>query len=191
MLNESFADHYELLQISTSAESETIQRVFRMLAQRYHPDNAETGNFQTFESIVKAYKVLSDPVLRAAYDVEYRENKRALWQVFDAESAASTGPAGERRKREGILSVLYRKRQRQPDQAGMNYRELEEVLGIPKEHMEFAFWYLRESQAVKGADNGRMLITIKGVELYEALCEGESRGKMIPMLTAGKEALAS
>lgn len=191
MLNETFSDYYELLQISPSAEPETIQRVFRMLAQRFHPDNSETGNYATFESVVNAYKVLSDPVLRAAYDVEYRENKRALWQVFDAESSASAGPAGERRKREGILAVLYRKRQRQPEQAGMNHRELEEVLGIPKEHMEFAFWYLRESQAVKGGDNGRMMITIRGVELYESLCESESCGKMIPMITAGKDAIAS
>ena len=33
--NES--DYYELLQISQNAEPETIHRVYRLLAQRYHP----------------------------------------------------------------------------------------------------------------------------------------------------------
>ena len=42
------ADYYELLQISPNAEPETIHRVYRLLAQRYHPDNRETGNAQKF-----------------------------------------------------------------------------------------------------------------------------------------------
>ena len=33
-----FIDYYELLQISSNAEPETIQRVYHMLAARYHPD---------------------------------------------------------------------------------------------------------------------------------------------------------
>ena len=37
-------DYYEILQISPNAEPETVHRVFRLLAQRCHPDNAETGN---------------------------------------------------------------------------------------------------------------------------------------------------
>ena len=35
------ADYYEALQISSNAEPETIHRVYRMLAQRFHPDNKE------------------------------------------------------------------------------------------------------------------------------------------------------
>ena len=37
-------DYYEILQVSDSAEPETINRVYRIFAQRYHPDNQETGN---------------------------------------------------------------------------------------------------------------------------------------------------
>jgi len=35
-------DYYEFLQISPNAEGETIQRVYRFLATRLHPDNPET-----------------------------------------------------------------------------------------------------------------------------------------------------
>jgi hypothetical protein len=37
-------DHYQVLQVSRQADTDTIRRVFHILAQRYHPDNRETGN---------------------------------------------------------------------------------------------------------------------------------------------------
>ena len=67
-------DLYEVLQISPSADLETIQRVYRLLALRYHPDNKETGNPSEFELVLKAYRVLSDPETRASYDSEYYYN---------------------------------------------------------------------------------------------------------------------
>ncbi len=35
-------DYYEFLQISPNAEFDTIHRVYRFLALRFHPDNPET-----------------------------------------------------------------------------------------------------------------------------------------------------
>lgn len=182
-----FVDYYELLQISSNAESETIQRVFRMLAQRYHPDNAETGNEPLFQQLLKAYHVLSDPAERASYDVQHRAQAKLNWQVFDQKSAPS-GRANERKKREGILGLLFQKRQHTPDQAGMNIRELEDLLAIPKEHLEFPLWYLKESLLVKAADNGKYLITVKGVDLYEEITSPEVEIPEIHLLQAPKSA---
>lgn len=39
MAEDNHTDHYEALQISQNAEPETISRVFRLFAQRFHPDN--------------------------------------------------------------------------------------------------------------------------------------------------------
>ena len=55
-------DYYEVLQISRNAEVETIHRVYRMMATRFHPDNPRTGNTETFLLLKRAYQVLSDPV---------------------------------------------------------------------------------------------------------------------------------
>ncbi|MCS7023363.1 MAG: DnaJ domain-containing protein [Bryobacteraceae bacterium] len=163
-----FVDYYELLQISPNAEAETIQRVFRMLAQRYHPDNKETGNEPIFQQLLKAYHVLSDPARRAAYDVQHRSQTRLTWQIFD-QTTASSGRGHEQRKRQGILGLLYQKRQHSPTQPGLNVREMEDLLNTPKEHLEFALWYLKESGDIKVADNGRYVITVKGVDVYEQL----------------------
>ena len=61
-------DYYEVLQVSDAAEPETINRVYRIFAQRYHPDNRETGNETRFREITEAYQILSNPEKRAQYD---------------------------------------------------------------------------------------------------------------------------
>ena len=60
-------DYYEVLQVSSNADAELIQRVFRLLARRYHPDNQRTGNATLFRRLHEAYTVLSDPEKRAQY----------------------------------------------------------------------------------------------------------------------------
>ena len=53
-----FINHYETLEVSASASFETVERVFRYLAQRYHPDSTEHGDIQKFAQIAEAYEVL-------------------------------------------------------------------------------------------------------------------------------------
>jgi hypothetical protein len=79
---EVFVDYYELLQISPNAESETIHRVFRIMASRYHPDNKETGDNEKFLLLTKAYAVLSDAARRASYDNLHRNQRAQPLPVF-------------------------------------------------------------------------------------------------------------
>ena len=55
MSQEQTRDYYEDLQVSSSAEPETIHREYaRLLAQQFHPDNGETGNESRFRAIAEA-----------------------------------------------------------------------------------------------------------------------------------------
>ena len=65
---EKVTDYYEFLQIIPSAESETIYRIYRFHATRYHPDNPVTGDPEKFLLLQRAFEVLSDPKRRAEYD---------------------------------------------------------------------------------------------------------------------------
>jgi curved DNA-binding protein len=183
-----FVDFYESLQISPNADPDTVHRVYRLMAQRFHPDHKDTGNAEMFRLISEAYHILSDPERRAAYDVQHREARRLTWRIFDQTNSAQ-GVASERRKREGVLSLLYRKRVNEPDQPAMTLREVEDLLGIPKEHLEFTLWYLKEGQFVQRADNARYAITLKGVDLAEDLA-AEQGGNFTPaaLLTAKRSA---
>src|SRR5215210_9247278 len=82
MASESPLDYYEALQISVSAEPETVHRVYRLLAQRFHPDNKESGNESRFRAITEAYQVLSDPAERARYDLVHQQQQQARWRVL-------------------------------------------------------------------------------------------------------------
>ena len=159
-------DLYEVLQLSPSAEQETIMRVYRILAQRYHPDNAQTGNSEMFLQLNEAYGVLSDPQRRAAYDARHRTNKQLEWKIFDR-AESTTGLEAEKRKRQGILDLLHAKVLQDPERATMSVHRFEELLGCPREHLQAALWYLKGKGFVERSDNGRYTMTIKGFEQAE------------------------
>lgn len=158
-----FCDYYEVLQLSPNADQETIGRVYRMLAKRYHPDNAESGNAEKFGAITEAYRVLSAPEQRAAYDVSYEKNRASTLKIFD-ESTSVDSFASDERVFEGILSLLYIARRREPRRGGMGVIQMEKLLGCPSEHLEFHIWYLREKGWVERMDTGHLSITAKGVD---------------------------
>ena len=67
------ADYYEILQVNPRADQEVIERAYRLLAKRYHPDNEQTGDATKFQILIEAYRALSDPEKRAAMAIAYSE----------------------------------------------------------------------------------------------------------------------
>jgi len=62
-------DFYELLGVARGASAEDIQRAYRKLARKYHPDvNKEPDAQARFTEIQGAYDVLSDQQKRTLYD---------------------------------------------------------------------------------------------------------------------------
>ena len=106
MADSPLPDYYEILQVSPRADNETIERVFRHLAKRYHPDNLDSGNSAKFAELSTAYDILSDPVQRAKYDVNYAHVRETRWKIFNQDSATSE-IANDSRIRMAILSLVY------------------------------------------------------------------------------------
>jgi curved DNA-binding protein len=169
-----FVDHYEILQISPNADVETIRRVYRMQAQRFHPDNLDSGNAEAFRRISDAYEVLIDPKRRAAYDRDHREARRR-----EAIGVADQTPAppvmDEMRRREEILALLYSRRFSHPQHPSLGLRDLEALLNTPKGDLEFSLWYLKESGYLIRTDSAHHTITLKGVQFAEGLKTGTAR----------------
>lgn len=158
-----FVDRYEILQLHPSASAETIERVYRLLAKRYHPDNQETGNADKFAAVLDAYQTLSDPAKRAAYDASYDDQRGQQWKIFDQQSANSEREQ-DRRVSHGILSLLYVARRRDPRRGGLGIVNIEKMLGCPQEHLEFPLWYLKQHGAIEVLDTGQYAITVKGID---------------------------
>lgn len=163
MVDTQIPDYYEALQLSSGADKETIDRVFRHLAKRYHPDNHESGDADRFTQVMDAYRVLSDPERRTQYDLRYEQVREARWQIFDQDSATSDIVA-DSRIRDGILSVLYTARRNDAERPGMGIIDLERLLGCPEQHMKFHLWYLKENGWIQRLENGMLAITATGVD---------------------------
>jgi hypothetical protein len=160
-------DYYQTLQVSRQADTDTIRRVFHILAQRYHPDNRETGNQEKFRQVVDAHAVLCDPEKRAAHDVVLAGEDKGRIKIFDS-LENTEGVQAEARKREGILRLLYGKRLTDPHRPSMRAREFTEMLACPMEHLEFALWMLREQRLILRSDGNQFEITWQGVLAFEA-----------------------
>jgi curved DNA-binding protein CbpA len=61
-------DHYKKLQVDPQADSEVIRAAYHALARKYHPDAG--GDVRHMVEFNDAWAVLSNPGLRAAYDIE-------------------------------------------------------------------------------------------------------------------------
>jgi curved DNA-binding protein len=168
-------DFYETLQISPNADLDTIHRVYRLLAQRFHPDNQETGNPNRFRELHDAYTVLSDPATRAQYDIEHHKREKDRWRLVSTGAAAADTFESERLARLTVLEVLYTRRKLEPHDPGIFDLDFESVLGQPREHLEFTFWYLLAKNLIKRGDQSRLIITPDGVDFLEQHYEASVR----------------
>ncbi len=160
-------DYYETLQISPKADIQTIHRVFRIMALRFHPDNPETGDVEQFIRMKRAYAVLSDPERRREYDLVLEKNRGAgPLPIFELKDFV-TGVEAESNRRLGVLCLLYRKRQTNPDAPGVSLLDLEAEMGFPREYLSFTMWYLRSKDYVTMADNSDYALTATGADFVE------------------------
>lgn len=161
-----FTDYYELLQISPRAETETVHRVFRMMAARFHPDNPRTGDPERFLMLRKALEVLGDPTRRAEYDVQHRMRGAEPLPVFEMPDFVF-GIEGENNRRLGILCLLYNQRRSNADRPSLSLLDLETLMSFPREHLAFTIWYLREKNLVRLQENTTFAITAEGIDYVE------------------------
>jgi DnaJ-class molecular chaperone len=167
MSDEKTPDYYEILQISQNAEPDTINRIFRLFAQRYHPDNQESGDAKKFRTVHEAYSVLIDPEKRAQYDVAYQQHRQDRWRLVSHGQKAANDFELETITRLTVLEVLYTQRRVEPGGVGVYQRELETLTGRASEHIEFTIWYLIQKGFISRGDSSRINITADGMDHLE------------------------
>jgi DnaJ-class molecular chaperone len=176
-------DYYELLQVSTSAEPETIDRVYRMLAQRFHPDNQHTGNETRFRALLEAYTVLRDPEKRARYDAMDEQKRLDRWRLVSSGAQSENDFEMEQAVRFTVLEVLYTKRRLEPENPGVFFGEFERLTGRPREHLDFTLWYLQQKKFITSDDNSRLILTVEGAEYLEQSYRTNMQLKRLPAST--------
>ena len=160
-------DYYEFLQISPNAEPATIQRVYRFLAGRLHPDNPETGDPDKFLLLKQAYDVLSDPDRRAEYDTTYKNQEPEVTPLSTSVDFMDNID-GELNRRLGVLALLYLQRRTNPYCPEVGLDQIEFRMGFPRDYLHFTLWYLKNKNYITLGDNGDSTLTALGVDFVEA-----------------------
>ena len=160
-------DYYEFLQISRNADPDTIHRVYRFLAARFHPDNPETGDADKFMRLQQAWDVLSDPKRRAEYDASFKDEpaqpaplSKSVDFMDDIE--------GELNRRLALLAVLYIRRRANPYNPEVSLVEVEKQMGVPREYLQFTAWYLHNKKYITRSDSSELTLTVLGVDFVES-----------------------
>ena len=163
----SSINYYDLLQINPRAEIETIERVYRIMAARYHPDNKQTGDPDRFRQLTEAYQLLRDPAKRKEYDRQFEINPAGPLPIFLGKEFTD-GIDAEAKIRIGVLCLLYSKRRANPDFAALSLLDMEHIMAFPRERLLFAVWYLRAKRYLLQDDRSSFIISAEGVDFLES-----------------------
>ena len=72
-------NYYEILEVNNKASKEVIEKAYKVLIKKYHPDlyvgEAKIQAEQKTKDINEAYKILSDAFLKEQYDLELEKEK--------------------------------------------------------------------------------------------------------------------
>ena len=125
---------YEILEVSENASKEIVEKAYKVLAKKYHPDLQAEGDKQEAEKKMKqineAYEVLSDEEKRKEYDLkliqerrreevrkqlqeDYNQNQRRQPQQMQ------TRPMSEQEYREALKRQYQERREEQERQRQM------------------------------------------------------------------------
>ena len=172
-------NYYDVLQIGEQAEAETIYRVYRIMAARFHPDNPKTADVEKFLQLKAAYEVLSDPVSRGEYDARRQKQDAEPMPVFELKDFVS-GVEAEPNRRLGVLALLYNQRRQDPDHPAVSLLFLEHRMAFPREYLNFTMWFLRAKNYVTAADNADYTISAEGAEFVESnISKSEALAKLL------------
>jgi len=167
MTETEIPDYYEFLEISPQASQDTIHRVYRYLASRYHPDSLGTGDLGKFTQLSAAYRVLSDPARRAEYNAERAAHQPAIQDPLSSTIDFMDQVEGDQNRRLAVLAILYYRRRANPNDPEVSLVEIERRMGFPRDYLDFTTWYLMKKKYITRADDWDFTLTVDGVDFIE------------------------
>ena len=82
-------DYYEILEVSQNASNEVIEKAYKVLAKKYHPDSNKEQNKvwaeEKFKKINEAYETLKDEEKRDIYNNELLQYKHKEQEIYENE----------------------------------------------------------------------------------------------------------
>ena len=97
-------NYYEILEVNRLASNEVIEKAYKVLVQKYHPDKqqgiAKTYCENKMQEINEAYEVLSNPFLKEQYDSEIQKEEMGKNKIHQDQQELE----GEKKERKNITN---------------------------------------------------------------------------------------
>ena len=101
-------NYYDLLEVTPKASKEIIEKAYRVLIKKYHPDlyNGEERIYAENKSkdLNEAYRVLSNDFLRKQYDLELEKEKQFNNYEIENNMKQNTNNSNSRNKKREVLN---------------------------------------------------------------------------------------
>ena len=96
MMNKNY---YDILQVNKNASPEIIEKAYKTLAKKYHPDLQTEENKKQAEEILKeineAYDTLSNAEKKQVYDASLNEEEKQKQSINPINESANTPPGSK------------------------------------------------------------------------------------------------
>lgn len=159
--------YYDVLGVSRDATLEEITTAKNALAKIYHPDanvHKDIDTTELMQEILEAYRVLSDPQKRKAYNIEmFGTNEQRVFRTF------TVGPETDEEEESMSFVTYWNTANRLHEIIGQSARLLN--LGKPKKKLPLRMFrktdknsrhedYVRQKQAARLSAQAVQLITV-------------------------------
>ena len=92
-------NYYDILQVNRNASPEIIEKAYKTLAKKYHPDLQTEENKKQAEEILKeineAYDTLSNAEKKQVYDASLNEEEKQKQSINPINESANTPPGSK------------------------------------------------------------------------------------------------
>jgi len=149
---------YDILQVSQNASQEVIEKMFRFLASKHHPDAG--GDKQQFNEMIEAFEVLRDSKARSNYDLKMKSETQEISRLV--ENSKQAGP--DAAIRHELLCLFYARRREQGVSPALGEIAIEKTLDLSRNVIEFHLWYFKEKGWIARWESGGYAITAEGVD---------------------------
>lgn len=130
-------NYYEILEVNKNASKEVIEKAYKVLAKKYHPD-LNTGNKKKYaeekmKEINEAYSILTDEFLKEQYDKELEKQEQA--ELYNRYNKKETSYKTNEDIRENTNNTKNKAQNRQQN----SQKEVEEFNERMKKHKVGSF----------------------------------------------------
>ena len=132
-------DYYGILEVNEKASQEIIEKAYKTLVKKYHPDLYSSVQKREAETKLKeineAYNILSDRFLRSQYDLELQKERqrRQMKDNTSQKNMENNQQATVKRRNETILENRKNKTKRENVSKKKNEGTISEIIDVVRE----------------------------------------------------------